>query len=120
MNCALWENPCGIYHYIICHTQAYKSITEYIHEASNRFLQATHFISVRLLVDTKLVIHANGFPYACSSTSCDANWRMDSPVLRGGKIMDKIRQNVSALVQEVVCNNYLVNPCAKFAEQTPE
>ena len=34
----------------------------------------------------------------------------ECPALRGAKIMDKIRQNVFALLQEVVCYNYLVNP----------
>ena len=43
----------------------------------------------------------------------------ECPVLRGGKIMDEIRQNVSALLQEVVCYNYLFSSCAKLAEQTP-
>ena len=40
----------------------------------------------------------------------------ECPVLRGGKIMD---ENVSALLQEVVRYNYLVNSCAKLAEKTP-
>ena len=43
----------------------------------------------------------------------------ECPVLRVGETLDEIRRNVSALLQEVVRCNYLVNSCAKLAEQTP-
>ena len=42
----------------------------------------------------------------------------ECPVLRVHETMDETRRNVSALLQEVVRCNYLVNSCAKLAEQT--